>query len=242
MPDGGALTLRTSVSDEASASAEELPLRRLHVEVVDTGAGMDSETRRRCLEPFFTTKGRRGTGLGLAMVYGTVQRHGAHIEIESEPGRGTTVRLTFDVPVAADTPLPTATHAHPRAERLRILVVDDDPLLLTSLRDALETDAHEVTSAAGGQAGIDLVRQSQEDHAPFDVVITDLGMPYVDGRQVARRVKEASPETPVILLTGWGQRLIDDGDVPADIDLVLSKPPRLSELRLALSELTLRTW
>src|SRR6202040_505477 len=96
MPDGGPLTLRTSVAEEKTALSAEAPVRRfVQVEVIDTGIGMDEETRRRCLEPFFTTKGERGTGLGLAMVYGMAQRHGAALEIDSKPGNGTTIRLLF---------------------------------------------------------------------------------------------------------------------------------------------------
>ena len=103
----------------------------------------------------------------------------------------------------------------PRAPRLpqqRILVVDDDPLLLKSLRDTLEIDGHTVTTANGGLAGLEAFSAAREAEAPFNLVITDLGMPYVDGRQVASGVKELSPSTPVILLTGWGQRLMDDGE------------------------------
>src|SRR4030095_2061962 len=92
MPEGGTVTLRTRVipAPDGSAAAE-----RIAIEVSDNGVGMSDETRQRCLEPFFTTKGRRGTGLGLATVYGTAQRHSADLEIESEPDRGTTVRLAF---------------------------------------------------------------------------------------------------------------------------------------------------
>jgi CheY-like chemotaxis protein len=199
---------------------------------------MDAETRRRCLEPFFTTKGERGTGLGLAMVYGTVHRHAGALAVESAPGQGTTIRLSFTAAPgerAGESP-PAAETA--RASRLRILVVDDDPLLLRTLRDVFERDGHIVATAAGGQAGIDLFRTTHRDGATFGVVVTDLGMPYVDGRQVAARIKEISAETPVILLTGWGQRLIDDGDTPAHVDRVMSKPPRLADLRSALAELT----
>ncbi len=106
---------------------------------------MDEDTRRRCLEPFFTTKGTRGTGLGLAMVYGVAQRHGANLEIESEPGKGTLVRMTFAVapPAAAVTQRQLTRQP---AGPMRILIIDDDPLLLKSLRDTLESDGHEVTS------------------------------------------------------------------------------------------------
>jgi signal transduction histidine kinase/ActR/RegA family two-component response regulator len=230
MPEGGALTLRTQVVGDLSA-----PSRQVRMEVSDTGIGMDEEARRRCLEPFFTTKGERGTGLGLAMVYGMVRRHGAEIDIESALGRGTTIRLSFVAPViaAAAPAQSTAVQAAPAA--LRILVVDDDPLLLKSLRDTLEGDGHTIVIANGGQEGIDLFRTAMNDKQTFDVIVTDLGMPYVDGRQVAGFVKAASPSTPVILLTGWGHRLMTEGDLPEHVDILLSKPPKLRELREALA-------
>jgi PAS domain S-box-containing protein len=230
MPEGGALTLRTEVVGDVSA-----PSRQVRMEVSDTGIGMDEEARRRCLEPFFTTKGERGTGLGLAMVYGVARRHGAEIDIESALGRGTTIRLSFVAPVsAAAAPAPsTAVQAAPAA--LRILVVDDDPLLLKSLRDTLEGDGHTIVVANGGQEGIDLFRTAVNDKQTFDVIVTDLGMPYVDGSQVAGFVKAASPSTPVILLTGWGHRLMTEGDLPEHVDILLSKPPKLRELREALA-------
>ncbi len=227
MPDGGLLTLRT-----AAGTA-----RRVQVEVSDTGTGMDDDTRRRCLEPFFTTKGERGTGLGLAMVYGVAQRHGATIDIQSVPGHGTTVRLSFPVPSTLPTPAPAQPVAGPD-RRLRILIVDDDPVLLKSLTETLELDGHHVAAAGGGQDGIDAFRASQQSGAPFDAVITDLGMPYVDGQKLAGAVKAAAPQTPVVLLTGWGKRLIAGEENPQHIDAVLSKPPKVPELRAALGRLT----
>jgi CheY-like chemotaxis protein len=121
--------------------------------------------------------------------------------------------------------------------RLRILSVDDDPLLIKSLRDALEADGHAVVTANGGQEGIDAFRAAEKRDEHFAVVITDLGMPYVDGRKVASAIKNDSPSTPVILLTGWGQRLVAEGDIPPHVDRVLNKPPKLKELRAALAEL-----
>jgi CheY-like chemotaxis protein len=202
--------------------------------------GMDEDTQRRCLEPFFTTKGERGTGLGLAMVYGVAQRHGADVDIESAVGRGTTVRLSFPIPEIAPTTSAAPSPQEAPTTRLRILIVDDDPLLLKSLCDTLEHDGHVVVTANGGQAGIDAFVAACGSAGAFDVVITDLGMPYVDGRKVASAVKQSAQATPVILLTGWGQRLLADGDVPAQVDRVLSKPPKLREVRAALAQLTLR--
>jgi CheY-like chemotaxis protein len=167
------------------------------------------------------------------MVYGIVQRHGAELEIESAPSEGTLVRVSFPAAPSASSPgraaLDLAT-----LPRQRILVIDDDPLILHSLRDTLEADGHVVVTANQGQDGIDTFRSGQEQSKPFDVVITDLGMPHVDGRKVARSIKTDSPNTRVILLTGWGHRLQAEGDVPPYVDRVLSKPPKLSELREAL--------
>jgi PAS domain S-box-containing protein len=231
MPSGGALTLRTRTVEHSQGPSKP---RNVLVEVADTGAGMDEETKRRCLEPFFTTKGERGTGLGLAMVYGVVQRHSADFEIESTPGKGTTVRLNFAVPVGiADAGLPEAAIAVP--SRLRILVVDDDPLIIRALCETLESDGHEVITANGGESGIDAFSAAQRRGNPFSIVITDLGMPRVDGRKVASFVKSTSEATPVILLTGWGQRLMAEGDVPAHVDRVISKPAKLRDLREALA-------
>ena len=238
MPKGGSLTLRTRiVANTLQFAPAAITDRYVHLEVTDTGIGMDEETRRRCLEPFFTTKGERGTGLGLAMVYGMAERHSANVEIESSVGQGTTVRLTFSAPVAANVESKQTASAAPILKKQRILLIDDDPLVLKSLRDALEVDGHVVVAANGGQEGIEKFRTAIVAGEPPSIVITDLGMPYMDGRQVAGTIKHASPGTPIILLTGWGQRLVTEGEVPPQVDLVVSKPPKLRELREALVKL-----
>ena len=236
MPKGGAIEVRTS--------SFAVPLREgesehyLRLEVNDNGIGMDDETRRRCLEPFFTTKGNRGTGLGLAMVYGMAQRHGARLEIESELGMGTTIRLLFPIGAPPLTSTARLRTLQIPTRRLRILVVDDDPALISSLRSTLQDEGHQVTTAEGGQAGITAFRDAQLRQEPFDVVLTDLGMPYVDGRQVVDSVRAASPHTPIILLTGWGQHVGADNEGVPQVDRLLGKPPRLQELRAALAEVT----
>jgi CheY-like chemotaxis protein len=123
------------------------------------------------------------------------------------------------------------------SRQLRLLLIDDDPLLLKSLRDALELDEHEVVTAEGGQLGIDAFAAAAESGAQFDAVITDLGMPYIDGRKVATRIRQLSPQVPIIMLTGWGHRLIATDDKPESVDRVLSKPPKMTELRSTLAEL-----
>jgi CheY-like chemotaxis protein len=199
---------------------------------------MSEEARKHCLEPFFTTKGERGTGLGLAMVYGMVQRHGADLQIESELGRGTTMRLVFPAASAALTASSSAPEPQAPTRRLRVLIVDDDPIVMESLRDTLQGEGHFVAAADGGQAGIDAFIAAEERGEPFAIVFTDLGMPHVDGRNVAAAIRAASPTTPIVLLTGWGQRLASERDVPAEVTRLLSKPPKLRELRAALAELT----
>ena len=235
MPDGGILTVRTRVEETAAATVLGGSTRHVVLDVTDSGTGMNEETRRRCLEPFFTTKGERGTGLGLAMVYGILQRHQADLDIVSALGQGTTMRLRF--PVRAPGKTQTLQQASAPSGPLRILLVDDDPLILKSLRDALEGDGHQVLIANGGRAGIDAFQTAQQTGSTPAIVVTDLGMPHVDGRQVATAIKTASPTTPVVMLTGWGQRLISDGEIPTHVDCVLSKPPKLHELRSVLAQL-----
>jgi CheY-like chemotaxis protein len=229
VPLGGRVDLRTAVIGTGGAAL-------IRVEVADNGIGMDEETRRRCLEPFFTTKGERGTGLGLGMVYGVLQRHGAEMDIESALGRGTTMRMLF--PAADPDQLRKPEEApQARLSRLRLLLVDDDPILLNALREILEQDGHLIEVANGGAAGIAAFQGSTRAGRTFSAVITDLGMPHVDGAKVAAAVKAEAPTTPVIMLTGWGQRMIAGDDIPPNVDKVLSKPPKLRDLRLALATL-----
>jgi len=232
IPDGGVIEVSTRLVEPPQAT--DSGARYVQLEVADNGVGMDEETRRRCLEPFFTTKGTRGTGLGLAMVYGMAQRHGAALDIESTLGKGTKIRLVFPVNAGSDAARAADTTTDGAPSHLRILVVDDERALLESMSSTLELDGHAVSAAEGGQAGIDAFRDSVVAGKPFDVVITDLGMPYVDGRQVIEAVRAASPRTPIILLTGWGQNSAADNSQLPHVDRLLGKPPRLRELREAL--------
>jgi len=251
MPEGGTLTLHAcAVVDRIWKENELAALRELghhgalpppthvRVDICDTGDGMTEEVRRQCMEPFFTTKGERGTGLGLAMVYGMVQRHGARIEIDSTPRSGTTISLIFPATVAVRALAEPHTVSSRPVQRLRVLVVDDDARVLSAMRRILEGDGHSVTVADGGQAGIDTYIAAARHGEPFAVVISDLGMPYIDGRKVAAAVKGESPWTPVLLVTGWGYGMRADSDYPAHVDRLLSKPTKVEELRQALAEVT----
>ncbi|HUA64610.1 MAG TPA: ATP-binding protein, partial [Alphaproteobacteria bacterium] len=230
MPRGGKITISTQVlRKDASANGGKNPMKAI-IEITDTGTGMDDETRKRCLEPFFSTKGKRGTGLGLAMVYGVMERHGGSIEIQSEVGKGTTFLLFFPVRVNVPTAEPEK-DANARVEPMQILCIDDESLLRELLKEILERDGHEVVLSDNGQSGLDEFRIATERKRPFDLVITDLGMPYIDGRQVAKTIKLESPRTPVVMLTGWGAFMKEDGSGPVEVDGILSKPPRSREIR-----------
>ena len=233
MPEGGTITLKTSAMGNGAS-----------IEVRDTGTGMDEQTRRRCLEPFFSTKGEHGNGLGLAMVYGMLKRHGGEIEIESEPGRGTVMRLLLSAdstrvarPQTTSPPQDASTR---RTTGARILLADDDPLLLESLRAELEADGHHVMTADDGQSAIDAFEAADKAGAPFAAVITDFVMPIVDGRKVSTVVNQMRPGTPVIMLTGYGNRMRAQDDTLPYVDHILAKPANLIELRNTLERLLQR--
>lgn len=222
MPLGGVLNIDTSLDDG------ELCLR-----IADTGTGMDEETRRRCLEPFFTTKGDRGTGLGLSAVYGIVQRHGGMMDIESEKGRGTTfcIRLPVAPPGEATQKQAGETISKEVAGVLRILVVDDLPIILEVLQAQLTDDGHQVETADDGKEALEKM-----DKGCFDVVITDQSMPGMTGEELAAVVKERCPKTGVILLTGFGGGSVETEGVAPCVDMVLGKPATSVELRRAIGQ------
>ncbi|HWV98191.1 MAG TPA: ATP-binding protein [Candidatus Acidoferrum sp.] len=236
LPNGGTISIRTRATASGLNQPPEAPPTHVLLEVSDTGTGMTEEIRKRCLEPFFSTKGKRGTGLGLAMVYGVVERHYGSIEIDSEPGRGTTFRLVFPLRAASEAAA-TGTGNTSVPEPRRILYIDDEPLLRELLMEMLQADGHKVQVSDGGEAGLEVFRSARAKGEPFDLVITDLGMPNLDGRQVAGLVKQESPTTPVIILTGWGALMKENSGQLAAADGVLSKPPRFRELREMLCRL-----
>lgn len=223
MPQGGTIWITTELVGESVA-----------LTVADTGIGMTEEVRQRCLEPFFTTKGEDGSGLGLSMVYGIVQRHGGSIEIASEPAQGAT--FTIKLP-AASGPVATAPSAQagPIEQRLRVLIVDDEPLIREVLRQYIEADGHAVETATNGQEGLERIRA-----ASYDVVITDRAMPDLTGDRLAAEVQEHSPGTGIILLTGFGEFMNASGEHPAAVDLVLGKPVSRQALRSALAQVVKR--
>jgi signal transduction histidine kinase/ActR/RegA family two-component response regulator len=231
MPRGGVIQVSTRYVESKHPTSHGLKGAFVVLEVTDNGVGMDEPTRRRCLEPFFSTKSQRGgSGLGLAMVYGMMERHEGTIEVESEPCKGTTMRLIF--PVRALSVSDQAAPAAPVQPRqgLRLLCIDDEPLLRELLKQGLELAKHSVEVADGGESGLELFRAAHKAGRDFDLVITDLGMPHVDGRQVATSIKAEAPHVPVVMLTGWGTIMPTDGGGRVPVDCVMSKPPRMKEL------------
>ena len=212
--------------------------RMVVLEVQDTGTGMSEEDQARCLEPFFTTKGERGTGLGLALVHGTAQRHSGGIEVESQLRVGTTVRLILpaaEVTEIVNTALAPEANAAASTgpRRLRVLVVDDEPAVRGVIEAYLRADDHEVETAEGPQAAIRSVGRD----GPFDLVITDRAMPGLSGEALAVWIKRRTPAVPVIMVTGYGELMKAAGEHPEGVDAVLSKPVTLGTLRGAIEQL-----
>jgi len=198
---------------------------RVIVSVNDSGVGMADEVMRRAFEPFFTTKGVKRTGLGLAVAYGTVQRHGGQITLESAPGRGTTV--TFWLPAAED--IDAERVASASRDRLgSVLVIDDEADICDLVAESLTSHGHRVTVAAGGREGL-----ARFEAGHYDIVITDLSMPDLDGWGVARAIKASRSDTPVLLLTGRADGM--DPSVATLVDGILKKPFDLEDLTAAVS-------
>jgi signal transduction histidine kinase/ActR/RegA family two-component response regulator len=238
MPYGGNIHLITRSVNRPGSKMDDGE-RAIQIEVKDDGLGMDEKTRRRCLEPFFSTKIQRGgSGLGLAMVYGMMQRSEGTIDIVSAPGKGTSVRLTFPFrkPTAQ-----AAVIAAPQSDpdrTLNILCIDDEKHVLQLLTDCLTPFGHTITTATGGQNGLDLFRAAKSKNQPFEAIITDLGMPEIDGRQVAKTIKAESPKTPVIMLTGWGAAMKQENDKMPEVDVLIEKPPHIQRLHEMLLQVT----
>jgi PAS domain S-box-containing protein len=219
MPRGGTITIRTCRDDG-----------HVVLKIGDTGTGMSQEVRCRCLEPFFTTKGGRGTGLGLSMVYGILQRHRGTIDIESEVGKGTTFIIHLPVQIVQPQSKPLATPASV-AQHLHVLVVDDEAVVRKIVGEYLKFDGHIVEAANSGHDGLEKFRNSR-----FDLVLVDRAMPGMSGDQLAAAIKSAEPKVPVVMLTGFGSMMDAADEKPAGVDLVLGKPITINALRTAMSK------
>ena len=221
MPEGGGILLETSIEDG-----------RALIKVGDTGTGMSETVRQRCLEPFFSTKGERGTGLGLSMVYGIVERHRGQLEIQSAPGKGTT--FIIRLPLAEEMPVAQfAASAETKTKSsLNVLIVDDEPRIREVVSTYLRCDGHQVATAASGREALEKFRRQ-----PFDLVVVDRVMPEMSGEQTARFIKQLNQNIPVIMLTGFGALIEVTGSEPQAVDVVLNKPITIDTLRRTIDKL-----
>ena len=217
MVEGGTLTISTKDVGDTVV-----------ITVTDTGIGMPEHVRRRVFEPFFSTKGESGSGLGLSMAYSIIRRHGGDIRVDSEPNRGTT--FTLVVPCASETPSPppAPSAATPR-RAARVLLVDDEPQVLSALTELLQAAGHEVSAAAGGAAALKIYTPGR-----YDVVMTNVGMAGMNGWEVTERVRALDARVPVVFITGWGLREEERARLSAlRVQRCLFKPVRPDELDAA---------
>jgi PAS domain S-box-containing protein len=204
------------------------PMRYTRLTVADTGHGMDAKTLERIFEPFFTTKPvGRGTGLGLAVVHGIMQTHNGVITVESQVGQGTTFRLYFPAETKAETMSPAAAGAVPRGHGQRILVLDDETALTTVLQIMLRRLGYQAATSNHASQAIQMYR---ENPTGFDLVITDLTMPEMNGLEVARQLHAIRPNLPVILVSGHSVSADADRLRAAGIGERLDKPVSLGAL------------
>lgn len=193
---------------------------------------MSADVRRRCIEPFFTTR-NDGSGLGLSVCYGIVERHRGQLEIDSVPQQGTTVRLVFPTCSVAKTrdEMPPVRASVYELPQWRILYIDDDARVRPLVADILHHLGQHVDVAADGTDGLNMLRQ-----AAYHLVITDLGMSGIDGRQVTRLIHQYWPKLPVIMLTGWPiEQAVAQLEPSEEPDLLLQKPPTAEALHQGLS-------
>ena len=216
MPQGGRLDLTCTGAGD-----------RVVARVTDTGVGMTENIRQHLFDPFFTTKGTRGMGLGMSVVYGIVTRHEGKIDVATALGKGTTFTLEF--PVTHERHVHVAGSDGAALPQLlkpgKILVIDDEPEVAAVVRDVLETAGHDVDTAISGSDALQMMEVS-----PYDLVFTDLGMPDMSGWEVAEKIHEVKPGTPVALVTGWGTSL-DEGDARRKgVTAIVHKPFEIDEL------------
>jgi signal transduction histidine kinase len=222
MPRGGTLALETANVDVPLPGADggaPRPGRYVALTVRDTGHGMDETTRARAFEPFFTTKtGLGGTGLGLAMVYGIVQQSGGHVQLESEPGRGSSFRILLPLVEGQEAPGDGAAPGTPPSGRGEtVLVVEDEPSIRTLAREMLEAHGYETLEAAGAEEALDLaVRHG----GPIHLLLADVVMPGTSGPALAERLATVRPGVRVLLMSGYAGDDLARRGVADDADLI----------------------
>ncbi len=215
MPRGGKLTIRCYAWGS-----------QVRAEVEDSGVGMTEAVRRHLFDPFFTTKGQSGTGLGMSVAYGIVTRHEGGIDVRTVVGSGTKFTLEFPAFSGEIVIGDGEEDAMPKLVRpARILVIDDEPSIAELLGDALAGEGHTVEIAVSAREGVELALAAR-----YDMVLTDLGMPGMSGWEVAARIREETPEVPVILVTGWGTTISREEVERSGVAAVVHKPFEIKEL------------
>jgi CheY-like chemotaxis protein len=214
MPSGGEIRLSTQENRE-----------RVVICVGDTGTGMSPEVKQRLFDPFFTTKGKAGTGMGLAVSFGIIRRHDGSIEVDSEPGRGTTFKISLPKVVATSTAAADALCEPPGVsaceDRVRVLVVDDETHVREVLIEALEAEGCEVISAQSGEIALALYDQYE---GKFDAVFTDIGMPEMSGWELCTEIRERSKTMPLAIISGWADAISVQTRNAVKADWVVAKP------------------
>ena len=239
--DGSAPALREAITNLIFNAVDAMPRgglirlwarrveERVVVEVSDSGTGIPSEIQSRIFDPFFTTKGELGTGLGLPQVLGIVERHGGTIEVDSDPARGTTFRLSFPATEGtahSDKP-PSLRPLAPPRQVVRVLVVEDEDQLARMASLVLTQRGHRATVAASGDEAL-----AQLEEKRFDLVISDLGLgPGKNGWELAEAVRQRWPGTRFVLVTGWGAAIDPEEARSRGVDRVIAKPYRIADLR-----------
>ncbi len=234
MPDGGKLSIATAnveVDESYSGTHPDRPKpgRYVQLSVSDEGSGMDRETIERAFEPFYTTKDRmRGTGLGLATVYGTVTNHGGTVHIDSTPGIGSTVTILLPVSgAAAESEPPNRCEAGSNGKGSRVIVVEDDDAVRRMIIRALERREYDVVDFSRGEPALEFLQNPDERAS---MLLTDVVMPGLQGDEVADRAVELRPELPVLLMSGYSEIMVGDGPEDRRAARVLQKPFSVDQL------------
>ncbi len=220
-----------AIPDQGTISIRTYPAEDAHVvlEVSDDGMGMSEETRQKCLDPFYTTKGPQGSGLGLSTLQGVVQRHGGELRVESVEGEGTTFRIRLPLREQVEEEGDVGTSQADNVGSLKILAVEDEPSQREVLEEILALEGHRVHLAADGKEGFEKIREDS-----YDLMITDRAMPGMNGDQLAAKVKEQKPDQPVVMLTGFGDMMEAGNDYPRNADYLMKKPFSRDSLRKAI--------
>jgi CheY-like chemotaxis protein len=229
MPGGGELRIKAQRADAALLPEKLAPGDYVHLQVADSGVGMDAETLRRASEPFFTTKSAgKGSGLGLSMVQGLTLQSGGAMQIASAANEGTCVSLWLPVARAELSAKEEYIAAEIGAAKLRILLVDDDPLVLTSTSDMLRELGHHPIEFSSAKTALEALRAGERP----DLAIFDYAMPEMTGEALARLALDICPGLPLLLATGYAEQEKSEVDLPR-----LAKPFTITELNRQLSVL-----